>query len=468
MQSMSTVMGQMKRIRGWMAAVALAVAMGLTGAAPAQFGEAAGFSQMMAPYFLRRDLQLFVDSLDLDDGQAVIVESLYWDYEDANEESKQRMIQSLRDMREELETLDRDRILQLVMAPFEDRMEEWDDLNDQFLESVRAVLNAEQLERWPAFMRELHREKELPNGQFSGERLNLFHILRQLDIEERVMTAVSPVMEQYAVALDQALQRRLRLVAESREIMMNSMRDNRSNEALRTYEQIIESRLDVRNVNDQFIETIAEALPAEYGAKFRQEALERAYPRVFRPTQAQRIFKAASEIEGLSEEVVEAIRTLEQAFLNELDLMNMKLVGLVHEQEPADEYHRAQVFASRGSGERPKRPENELRAGFREREELERRYIKQLQSLLTPEQFRSLPGARRFLQQTERMSRPHEALGAATSPKMQKESEREKRQRQRLGASAPPPAGAGGGGGGPGPGASGSGGGGGGGGGPKK
>jgi hypothetical protein len=207
---------------------------------------------------------------------------------------------------------------------------------------------------------------------------------------------------------------------------------------MRRYQQIVEARLDIRDVNDQYIETVAAAMPDEYRSKFRQEALERAYPRVYRPTQGERIFKAALELDELSTEVREAIQTLEVAFQNELTTMNARLVRLLHEQEPADELHRAAVFAARGSSARPERPENVLREGFREREQIEQRYVKQLQSLLTPEQFRSLPGARRFLDDVEQKRKPHQAMGAAARPEMQKKGDRVEKQRERLGTGAPP------------------------------
>ena len=102
-------------LRPGLAVLALTLAFapdaGLATPASAQFGEAAGFGEMMSPYFLRRDLEIFAEGLELDEGQAVIVEQIYYDYEDEHETGKARMLERLSSMREDLEGLDAGSVL---------------------------------------------------------------------------------------------------------------------------------------------------------------------------------------------------------------------------------------------------------------------------------------------------------------------------------------------------------------------
>jgi len=394
---MSELVHWCDRIRRSLPAAALIGAIGITATASAQFGQAAGFSEIMSPYFFRRDLVHFVEGLELDEGQTVILESLFWDYEDANDASKQVMIDRFQEMREQFQTLDRDRIMQIIFVPFEDRYAEWDAFNEQFLQSVRAILNNEQLQRWPEFRRKLRREKQLPQGRLTGESLDLFHVVRELDFEEPTRFLIEPLLREYGERLDEALGWRQQLLRESGLMIMHSIRDDQPEAALSVYQDQVDARLEVRKVNDDFIIAIAGALPLETAGAFREAALERAYPRVYRPTPAERVFEAAKKLDGLDEETLKAIENLEEAFLAELALINEKLVRLIREYEPQEEQYRAAVFALRGTGQQVERPTDPTRQEFRQREQLGRDYVARLKALLTDEQFRSLPGVSRFL-----------------------------------------------------------------------
>ena len=402
---MSDMLHWCRWIRRSLPGLALLGAIGLTTAAPAQFGEAAGFGEVMSPYFFKRDLVHFTEGLDLDDAQGVILESLFWDYTDADEESKQRMIERLQEMRDQFQTLDRDRIMQIIFVPFEDRCAEWDSLNEQFLQSVRAILNREQLQRWPQFRQKLRREKQLPQGRLSGERIDLFHVVREADLEETIRVLIEPLLREYGDRMDEALTRRQQLFRESRLMMMHSIRDEQPEAALSIYQEQIDARVRVRKVNDEYLQAIAAALPTETGDLFQRTALEQAYPRVYRPTAAERVFEAAKKLENLDPLTLKAIEDLEEEFLSQLALINEKIIRLIREYEPTEQEYRAAVFALRGSAQRPDRPADPTREEFRRREELGREYIERLRALLTDEQFRSLPGISRFLNEGQSRSR---------------------------------------------------------------
>ncbi|MBT8483989.1 MAG: hypothetical protein HKO59_00205 [Phycisphaerales bacterium] len=376
--------------------LALTAAAALTGAAPAQFGEAAGFGEMMSPYFLRRDLQIFQEGLELDEGQAVIVESLFWDYEDDHESGKVRMLERLSEMRENIDQLDRDRILQMVFQPFEQRSQEWDQMREQFLSNVRAILSSDQEQRWPDFRRDLRRRKELPKGRFSGENLNLFEIVREMELDPRTRRMIDEPLNTYGITLDEALVRRERLLHDSRLAIMHSIRDENPGQALDIYEQQITARMAIRRVNDDYTEVIAAGLPEDLAATFREKALAKAYPRVYRPTAAHRLFTEALKLPDLTTESRQAVMDLERSFLGEVAGLNARLVVLLRDYEPEENRYRAQSFATRAGGIKPEKPKDPTRAVFKERDQLGRRYIELLRDLLTPEQFDSLAGSQRF------------------------------------------------------------------------
>jgi len=376
---------------------ALIIVLGLTAAAPAQFGEAAGFGEMMSPYFLRRDLTMFVDELELDDGQTAILESLYFDYEDEHETGKARMLEKLQNMRDEIANLEKDRIMELVFKPFEDRSEEWEKMRQQFLVNVEAILNRRQLDIYPQFRRHLRREKELPKGRFSGESVDLFHVINQLDLSPKVLEYIQPILNDYDVQLDSALEVRERQLRDSRLAMMTSIRDDDNASSLAIYDKQIDARIAVRRINDAFTSALYEALPEPVNTEFRNSVLEAAYPRIYRPTQVQRLFTAAKQLDGLSTETIDAIVALESEYLGELASVNEVILRLLQQFEPEEARYRASSFAARGDGQRPPKPTDPTRDEYRRRDEIGRQYTLRLQDLLTPEQFASLPGAQRIL-----------------------------------------------------------------------
>ena len=157
----------------------------------------------------------------------------------------------------------------------------------------------------------------------------------------------------------------------------------------------------------------AGALPPDVGLQFRKRVRERAYSRVFRPTAVQRLFKEAMRLEDLTSETLEAIASMEAAYLSELELINVNILRLIRQYEPAEAQYRADNFARRGQ-EKPEKPSDPSRAEFRRRDDMGKRYVEQLQAMLTPEQFQSLKGAQRFLR--KRGSRDASAFGADHVP----------------------------------------------------
>lgn len=411
--------------------LAVAAAFACAPPAPAQFGDAAGLGQVMNPYYLRRDLQLFANGLGLDDGQAAIVESLFWDYEDAQTASKDRMMARFGELQDELQNLqgDKDKLLEVVFEPIQDQADDWDRLNEQFLQNVQAILSSQQLERWDEFLRELRREKELPGGKFSGEALNLFHVLRDLDIDKRAREGAQSACDTYSITLDSALRRRQKTLLDSRQNMYETLRDSASPEAMRVMRVQTEARTAVRDANLDHIDVIAQALPSDVAAEFRTRALQDAFPRAYRATAGARLFKSAIELEAITEEIRAAIETLYAAYTSELDTISARIASLIKAHQPQQALERAQNYIRRQNGQAEEHTPDPTREAFRERQELDRKYADLLRDLLTEEQFTQLDGARRFLPQPEEDNE--------MSPIERKRRMMENERRPGLGASRP-------------------------------
>merc|ERR1711965_232780 len=95
--------------------------------------------------------------------------------------------------------------------------------------------------------------------------------------------------------LDQALHARQRLIEGEDTSLLDSLRNRTSDPSIDidVKKKIISHRIKVRDINDFYREEIASALNAELAEKFRMETLRRAYPKIYRTTNAERVFDEA-------------------------------------------------------------------------------------------------------------------------------------------------------------------------------
>ncbi len=382
----------------------LAPAMLLVDVAAAQFGQAAQFGRVMAPYYLRRDIRFFVDELQLDEGQAAILESLYYDYEDAHLASQERMKERFEGLKDEAKSLsggdaDKDRLVEIVLRPFVEQADEWHRQRTEFLENVQAILGGPQQDLWPGFMRALRRDKELPVGTLMGESTNLITIMQQADVPPAARAAADPLLARYEIELDEVLVAREQVDLRNQGPMMRSMASP-DEDALTMLFERINASVRVRDVNIRYAELIRAALPVEHGERFADLYRASAFSSFARDTAATRIFEAALELQTISEEQRTAIADLFAAYRSELEPLVLEMIRMQLESEPELEKSKARQFVTRVSDPRPF--DAELTEARRQRTELDRRYMKELEGLITRVDFLSLPGASRFAERRER------------------------------------------------------------------
>lgn len=394
--------------------LALVASLGVTAPGQGQLGQAAGFAGLMRQDFIRRDLVIFKEVLALDDSQRVIVAALFEDYQDSFAAGLAEMREEFQGLTQKLQTNDLERIMTLIFVPFEKWGPEKEQLRIGFMENVKILLTEDQLAQWPALERQLLREKTLSKGEFSGEKINLLNMVRDMHLEEPVLVSIQPLLLQYGMELDRVLRRRNSVISSTQGTLIKALRQNDGEIGTEVIDRQIKARLAVRNTNDRYTELIAAALPAEIGREFLRKVRARSYPRVYRKTSVERILKAAIEIPELEADVRRDVRDLYAVYVGELDRFNENVRRSLREAEPVIKRERAAQFRVRGSGQRPKRTPDPTRAAFKERREMGAGYVKQLEGILTPEQFAALPGAHQFIKTATAQKRePKEPLNDA-------------------------------------------------------
>ena len=398
-------------IRRTTIALIVAILCPLLGAteARAQFGSA-GFADAFRPEFLDRDMPLFVEQLQLEEWQRPVIEILLQDYaiafEGGVEEVKERMRQHAMTISNSSRNED---AMKLILEPISDWDQQRRVLRDDFLINVKAQLSTEQMNRWPRFERSLRREKELPKGELSGESVDLYTVFRTLRMPYETEESVDPLLVQYELALDQVLEARRQRMDSLQEEMKEAMTAMDFDKGLDATEKIMRSRVAVRSVQDTWIDRISSELPPEYGVTFRRNALERGYPKAFRPTAIPRLLESVRSLPDLSNEQIAALNDIEARFDAALGTLEQQIVDMIREIEPGEARRQVERLIARRNGERIDREPSEVDKLIARKNDLVDKTRREILAILTPDQTNELPG-----KTTPRLDDPGSRNGSST------------------------------------------------------
>lgn len=367
-------------------------------AANAQFGGQAGFAEAFRPDFLARDMNLFVETLQVEDWQRPILETLLEDYQVSFNAGVDQVRQKMADLKDVVAGASPDRVMSMIMGPIDQWTREKAVLRDKFLEDVKSQLSPAQQENWPRFERALRREKHLDQGELSGESVNLLLVLRETQLSPQAFSAIRPTVDDYEMRLDEALQTRQSQIASVQEDVKNAMSANDFDAGLRAMSMIMASRVMVRQAQDAGIESIAAALSdageEAAAAEFKASALQRGYAKVYRDDPILPLFAQALEITDLTPDQRGALVALQGSYLQEVDAVNLRFVEVLRVEEPREPERRIAMMKARQANQPVTvSRESEAIAAIRsEREDLYQRTREAIFAILNPEQQAQLPG----------------------------------------------------------------------------
>jgi hypothetical protein len=199
---------------------------------------------------------------------------------------------------------------------------------------VKGQLSDTQRERWPRFERTIRREHALANSDLSGEGVDLLAIARQMQMPPEAMSAAQPAFDEYEIALDKALAERdarIKSLMPDFRVAMESM-DLEKGAGLQT--QIVTARITVRQAQDDGIERIAAALPAPYGADFRQRALAAGYKEAFQPDPLASFFQVVDGLDDLTAEQKSGIAAAKSKWEAALASLRDRMLDTIRKDDP--------------------------------------------------------------------------------------------------------------------------------------
>ncbi|MEE2912188.1 MAG: hypothetical protein VX436_00110, partial [Planctomycetota bacterium] len=394
-------MNSKNSIRSLLLIGSVAIASWCTATATAQMEYMA---EAMRPEYMARDLVVFAEGLNLDDTQEVIVEAMFDTYEDDFQNGWATTQDRLNRIADEIKAnppTSSKETLEPVLNALGDWLEEKRALDEGLLDNVRAILVEEQRQLWQGFNQRLYREKHTSRGRLSGEAVDLFQIVRDTDLSQVAENAISENLDEYALAMDIAIRNRDKILRGNPKKLFDNILSGNTKQDDSVIDELIKARVEVRDLNDRYIEILSSGLAGEDSENFRLRSLKRGYPRIYRRTPAQRIFRQAAENEDYAEDLIVQIIQLEVSYLQELLTLNHELLLMTRKHEPEVHRHRQLAGQVRRDGGTPEKLEDPTRDIYKSREELGKRYIDMLRSLLSPEEFLELDGSRRWIPRSE-------------------------------------------------------------------
>ena len=414
------------RLRALLAAIAMVTLAGVaTSPASAQFGGRGGFAQAFQPDIMQRDVTLMTSSLGLEEWQRPIVEALLQDYmsnfNTGVEALKDRMKVASDDAGKLAKSNGGDAVLEKIMAPLNSWRTEKTQMLDKFMSDLKSQLGPQQLERWPSFERALRRERLLPDGDLSGESVDLFAVLTRMQLTPAEQEAVKQPLAAYELMLDEALVTRMTSIAVLDRELSDAMASMNYDRGADIQDKVMVVRIGVRSANDAGIESLAAAL-GDRADEFRTRALEAGYPDVFRPHPVMILMQQAYALPSLSPEQTSQIDALMSEFGAACRDANMKIYEAVRVDQPKAPRKRVQAAADRKSGASGSAPNTPQGANSTdpvvkariERETMGAPFRDRLLAILSDEQKAELPGG---VKVESAENRKQDAGAAPTQPK---------------------------------------------------
>lgn len=261
-----------------------------------------------------------------------------------------------------------------------------DALNNGLIDDFRAIMSAEQLQRFERVERALRRERLLRMAERGSNTLpELTELLRAMSLSEPVIEAIDPSLRAYEEELDRELQ----AFGERREGYLKVW-DGLIGTYTGSTDQVPQSLRDTANelneslgrilvIRRRHLELIREAVPAAYRAGFDDALNRRLFPQVYRMTRIARILEAAVNYESLDESTRSTVREIKESYERDAAPATKRWL------ETLDAEHRALCFREGAQEARTK-----MHEAFAARQAVDKAALGRLNALLSKEQQREI------------------------------------------------------------------------------
>lgn len=398
----------------------------------------ARFDELLRPDFIRSDLRLFVESVQLDESQRTIVRALLEDYlqqfyrtaeelrnavrhmearnraavlsdglflnqlEDSEIDQADRLHNGLiREMLQELREAEKhpehnpEGVARIARAFWRDKQA----MQVQFVGDLTLILTEDQTEVLDLALAIVRCTNDLPRGQYSAESLNIALLLDALPEPASIdIQTVGHLEQAWFVDAASALRHRNTVLIEHEIASLALIEEDDIGQRIRMARRESDSRVSVRDINRSGVQQIAGAMHPNEADVLQSESLHRSFPRVFNPTTPTRVLASALDLDELEPQTIEALRSIQEGYLRQIDALNKRIVLSTLAEEPQEEVERLKFLQSKQILD-PERmasdmlllPTMERTSGlYEQRRAIGLRTLEQLSAILTPSQVELL------------------------------------------------------------------------------
>jgi hypothetical protein len=263
---------------------------------------------------------------------------------------------------------------------------------EQLLGNLKALLTADQAARWDKLERLRRREGLAGAFMVAGASVDLIDVLAALKLPDTESAKVAGPLEEYERDFDRAITDYNRYQTrrdEEQKKKQGAAEDGPVNFDMEDIRKLMdEDRKEagkLRDVNKSYVGRLGNALPEEWRKKLEKEWLARAYRRIFAEPHTLKQLKTAAGFGDLSAEQKSKVSEMTDNYQRELDSLNAR--WLEEEQKAEAEGKGGSGFPFMGDEDTPEG----LKKAREARQELDRKFSKNLREILSEEQKERLP-----------------------------------------------------------------------------
>lgn len=378
-----------RRFGGGLLAAAAAVFVALL--APAVSAQWQVFALIERPPVTKQTVSMMERVVGLDPDQMELVDGFLTEAA-AEFQRISEIMQTIRDDAQEESQENSDRT---VWVDFFAKAEEFLGYREQIVEGFMAnaelVVLPDQQTAWERFERRHFRsntfgEAAAQFGSVAGVTVDIEGVVEDAELPDEAMTMVRPTLDQYASDVDRDLRSLVDAVDENSKARIEAMRKMADGEGWdmelmqKGMDRISELVESVRGTNMRYERQITAALDTETRLRFQRAFNKAAFPSIYKSDAAAGRFSAALQHEDLTEDQRQILTDLQAQYQREADAIRLRLRQEALEDNPVENMNR-------GWWNGQEEDENDDEEAL---EELSKRYIDQINNILTPEQREDL------------------------------------------------------------------------------
>ena len=350
------------------------------------------------------DLEQFGQILGLDKTQADALKDLHHAYDTEYDQSSKALQDKTEKIRQDFQDNQDPSVWQKDMPEaFEKHQTKIEAIEKSFMSDLKALLHADQTNKWPILERTNRRNKSLPGGMLAGESVDLIKMVGELKLP-KASDAVSQSLDRYDSELDQAIVERDVKRKDLREQMGFGSKKKDGKESgggmaeMFNFQKIGEvmaemrkSGIKVRDINDRYSTIVASGLPDDKRDDFFARYKKAKFPQVYRDSYTMKALTGAAAFKDLDSEQRTGITELAARYKREADAANEKYAKATAdaEKEGGGDDMMGGIMKMMGGDQGG--DDSELSQAKKAKRKLDSETVDKLKAMLKPEQVERLP-----------------------------------------------------------------------------